>query len=526
MKKMKKLLPVISAAIVTALVSAAAITVKASENDGIIPENVYIEDIAVGGMTAEEAEEAVEAYIAENEDAEFTLNADENSVTASVNELGVEWANTDVVEDAVNYTKTGNLLERYKAKKDLEKEKKIFTISYKVDEDTAKDFLENKAEELNQEAVDYGLKREGGEFQIVDGQEGIEVDKAASVEAMQEYFASEWKGGDASIELTAEVVKPKGTKEELAKVQDKMGGFSTNYSSSTSGRAANIKHAVGLIDGTVLYPGDEFSVFDTIGPLTGSNGYSLAGSYVDGEIVDSYGGGVCQVSTTLYNAVILAELEITERSPHSMEVSYVPASMDAAIATDVKDMKFKNNTDAPIYIEGYCKDGNMYFNVFGEDTREEGREVSYVSEIISQEAPTIAFEPTNEAIGIYREKQGAHIGKSARLWKIVTIDGVEVSREIFNTSRYKSSPKIMEVGIASHLPEAVEAMNAAIATNDEVTVLTAIGTWNNAAIAEREQEENNPPEGEGTTPPEGSTQTPGGGTTTTPPADTGTTGTN
>lgn len=520
MKKMRRILPIISAAIVVVLVSAAAITVKANETNGIIPENVYIEDIAVGGMTVEEAEAAIEEYVAANEDAEFVLKADENSVTASMSDIGVEWANTDVVDEAVNYTKTGNLLERYKAKKDLEKEKKVFTISYKIDEDAAKAFLEKNAEELNQEAVDYGLKREDGKFQIVDGQNGVEIDKDASIEALQEYFASEWKGGDTEVELAAEVVEPKGTKEELEKVQDKMGSFSTNYSSSTSGRAANIKHAVGLIDGSIIYPGEEFSVFDTIGPLTGANGYSLAGSFVDGEIVDSYGGGVCQVSTTLYNAVILAELDITERSPHSMEVSYVPESMDAAIATGVKDMKFQNNTDAPIYIEGYCKDGNMYFNVFGDDTREAGRKVTYISEVVSQEAPQLDFEPTDEAIGIYREKQPAHVGKTARLWKVVTVDGVEVSREIFNTSRYKSSPRIMQVGIASHLPEAVAAMQAAIATKDEVTVLTAIGTWNNAAIAEREEQEKNPPEG-GTTTPDGGTQTPEGGGTT-PPAENGT----
>lgn len=520
MKKMRRILPVISAAIAAALVSVVAVTVRANETNGIIPENVYIEDIAVGGMTAEEAEAAVEEYVAENEAVEISLEADENSVTASTSDLGIEWANTDVVDEAVNYTKRGNLLDRYKAKKDLEKEKKVFTISYKIDEDKTEAFLEKNEEELNQEAVDYGLKREGGEFQIIDGQNGVAVDKEASIEAMQEYFAGEWKGGDTNIELAAEIVEPKGTKEELEKVQDKMGGFHTDYSSSTSGRSANIEHAVNLIDGSVIYPGEEFSVFDTIGPLTGSNGYSLAGSYIDGEIVDSYGGGVCQVSTTLYNAVILAELEITERFPHSMEVSYVPDSMDAAIATGVKDMKFKNNTDAPIFIEGYCKDRNMYFNVYGEDTREEGRVVSYVSEIISQEAPTLEFKPTNEAIGIYREGQGAHIGKSARLWKVVTVDGVEVSREIFNTSRYKSAPRVVEVGIASHLPEAVAAMEAAIATKDEQAVFAAIGYWNNAAIAAREQEENNPPEG-GITPPEGTTQTPDGGGTT-PPAGNGT----
>lgn len=108
-----------------------------------------------------------------------------------------------------------------------------------------------------------------------------------------------------------------------------------------------------LIDGTLLYPGDEFSTYETVAPFSEANGYYMAGSYLNGKVVDSIGGGICQVSTTLYNAVLLAELDVTMRYNHSMVVSYVDPSADAAIAeSSGKDFKFVNNTDYPIYIEG------------------------------------------------------------------------------------------------------------------------------------------------------------------------------
>lgn len=94
-------------------------------------------------------------------------------------------------------------------------------------------------------------------------------------------------------------------------------------------------------------------MYETVAPFTAENGYAMAGSYLNGEVVDSMGGGICQVSTTLYNAVLRAELEVVERSPHSMTVHYVELSEDAAIAGTYKDFKFKNSTDYPIYIEGY-----------------------------------------------------------------------------------------------------------------------------------------------------------------------------
>lgn len=482
MKKLKWILPVVCLTAMAAVPTVTTIA-NAEENAGVIPDNVYIGDIAVGGMTADEASAEIEAYVGDSIEAEFELKADKNSVSATTTDLGVKWSNTDVVEDAINYTRTGNLLDRYRAKKDLELESKVFEIEYTVDEEDAEAFLNANSDDLNQEAIDNGLVRENGEFRIVEGQSGVEIDKEASLEELKNFFAEEWDGGDATIDLAVEVVDPIGTTEELEKVQDLLGSYSTDFHNSSAGRSANVKNATGKINGTVLYPGEEFSVYDTIAPMNAENGYELAGSYENGTTVETYGGGVCQVSTTLYNAVIRAELEITERYAHSMLVSYVKPSMDAAIAGELKNLKFKNNLDAPVYIEGYCENGMVYFNVYGEETRPSNREISFVSEVTSQEEPIVEFVATADPVGTITKTQSAHIGTSAVLWKVVTEDGEVVSREKFNSSRYKASPLIYSVGTASSSPAATTAMNEAIATQDEATVRAAAAAWNDAALA-------------------------------------------
>lgn len=483
MKKLKWILPVVCVAAIAVAVPTVTTIANAEENSNVIPDNVYIGDLAVGGMTADEAAAEVEAYVGTSIDAEFELKADVNSVSATTADLGVKWGNTDVVEEALNYTRSGNLLDRYKEKKDLEVSPKVFEIEYTVDEEDAEAFLNANSDELNQEAIDNGLVRENGEFRIVKGQSGVEINKEASLEELKRFFSEEWDGSDSTINLAVEVVEPIGTTEELEKVKDLLGSYSTDFHTSSAGRSANVKNATSKINGTLLYPGEEFSVYDTISPMNAENGYELAGSYENGTTVETYGGGVCQVSTTLYNAVIRAELEITERYAHSMLVSYVKPSMDAAIAGELKNLRFKNNLNAPVYIEGYCANGMVYFNVYGEETRPSNREVSFESEVTSQEEPTVEFVATADPIGTITKTQSAHIGTSAVLWKIVKVDGEVVSREKFNSSKYKASPKILSIGTASSNPAATAAMNEAIATQDEATVRAAAAAWNDAALA-------------------------------------------
>lgn len=490
-KKWKRVLPVTGLLLMLALAVVVTIPVNAETKEtDTIPDRVFVGDIAVGGMTQEEATQAVDDYIAGLGDKKITLNAGKNQLEVTASDLGISWGNQEVLEEAVSLGKSGNLISRYKVMKDLEKEDKVYNIAYTIDKEKAVKVLEDNDATLNTEAVDAGLERKDGAFTVIPGSQGVTVNVEESLDNMETYFSQKWDGNDASVELAADVVEPKGTEEELAKVTDLLGSFHTSYGTSGAGRSQNVANGTAKINGSVIYPGEEFSVYQTVSPFEAENGYELAGSYENGTTVETYGGGICQVSTTLYNAVIRAELEVTERFNHSMIVSYVDPSADAAIAGTYKDLKFKNNTDAPIYIEGYTAGKVVYFNIFGHETRDSGRQVSFVSETLSTTDPGVQYQAApDQPIGYIHTVQSAHTGYTAQLWKIVTLNGVEQSREVFNSSTYKASPRIVQIGTASASPEAVAAINAAIGSQDEGTINSAAAQWSNDAIAARQAAE-------------------------------------
>lgn len=457
-----------------------------TRQDDKILDNIYIGEVSVGGMDEGEARQAVMDYVQDIQNTRFTLTVNAKSMTATAKQLGVEWENTGVVEEAVMIGKSGSLIARYKDKKDLEHEPKKLAISFGTDEAKIKKYLTANEGKVNQEAVDGGLVRENGAFTVTGGEEGIAVNVEESAKTIAAYITDGWDTKEASIELTADVVQPRGSREQLSRVKDVIGTFSTDYSSSSSGRAMNVSNGCSRINGTLLYPGDEFSVYEAVSPFDAEHGYALAGSYENGTVVETYGGGICQVSTTLYNAVIRAELQINERYAHSMIVTYVKPSMDAAIAGTFKDLKFANNTEAPVYIEGITGGGVITFNIYGEETRPKNREVIFESEIVSESNPPVQIQGSaSHSVGYVSVQQSSHAGKVAKLWKIVKEDGVEKSRTEFNNSNYRASPKIIVVGTSTASAEARAYIQNAIASQNEGSIYAAAQTA--ASIAARPQ---------------------------------------
>ena len=450
----------------------------AQEERTTIEQGISINGTDVSGKTVAEAERVIDQIVAGENDTVFTLAAGDKRLTATGEELGLQAAEADLAERALHYGEDGNLLYRFRAQRQLANgDGKDFTVRYTVDSAKVKSFLSEHQAEIVTSAVDGSLKRENGSFVYVPGKEGQRLVLNKSAVAIADYISTEWDGGASRIELVTDTDKPKGTEEELEQVKDVLGSFNTNFSSSTAARSQNVQNGASKIDGTVLYPGDEFSVATALNPMTAENGYAMAPSYENGQTVETYGGGICQVSTTLYNAVIRAELEVTNRSAHSMIVHYVEPSMDAAIAGTSKDFEFRNNTDYPVYLEGYTSGGVIYFNVYGKETRDPNRVVTFESETLSQTDPKTIYTATSSAnIGsISRTSGQAHTGYSARLWKIVTVNGVEQSRDVFNNSTYRSTDNVYAVGTASSSAQASAIVSAAVSSQDLGTIQAAIG---------------------------------------------------
>ena len=466
------------------------VTVHAAD-EPTVKNGVYAGDIALAGMTKAQASAAVENFVSSLEDVEITLlAAGGNQVKVTAGELGIYWGNPELVEDAIKLGTKGNVIERYKVLKDLEYENKIYPIELAFDLQTINDILIKKCAVYDVDASDAYLIRENGEFAVVEGNIGYKLDVETSIDRVNDKLTGDWNYLPCSIELDVMADMPRGSAEELAAVKDVLGTCTTSFSSSNAARTANVTNGCKLVDGVTLYPGDEFSVYNAVAPFTESNGYYMAGSYLNGKVVDSLGGGICQVSTTLYNAVLKAELKVTERHNHSMIVSYVEPSADAAIAESAgKDFRFVNNLDHPVYIEGHTENKKITFTIYGVETRDEGYQVRYESEVLEviNPATDTIYADASQPIG-YIYTESAHIGYKARLWKVVTQDGVEISRTQVNSSSYKMVPRSATVGVATSDTHAYEEIMAAIGTGSIDHVKNVIAALK-APASEPEPEE-------------------------------------
>lgn len=431
-----------------------------------INRGVYADNIDLSGFNYKEAQAKIEDYVSSLRNKQVSMKSIKDRVTTvSAGDLGIKWSNSDILIEALGLGKAGNVIARYKANKDLEVEHKVYDINLKADKSYVKNVVQAESDACGSEAKDATMKREMGEFIITEGQEGYGIDVDKSVDNIMSVMDN-WNKEDVSVELVSGMIKPKGTAEDLRKVKDLLGSFHTSFSSSGKERSGNVRNGTKLVNGHLLYPGEQLSVYETVSPFTEENGYFLAGSYLNGLVVESLGGGICQVSSTLYNAVIRAELQVDERSNHSMIVNYVDMSADAAISGTAKDFKFTNNLADPIYIEGYTTDDKqVVFNIYGVETRPSNRSISFESvelEKTEPEGEKVVADPELPAGKV--SVQSAHTGYVGEYWKIIKVDGVETDRVRINKSTYRAVPKTASVGTATDDPMVAQVIKNAIAT--------------------------------------------------------------
>lgn len=423
--------------------------VFAESEDDVITKGVFIDSIDIGGMTADEAKQAVKDYVDNLKSKKVVVSVDEDKETITLDDLEYNYKDNNYIEEALVIGKSGNLIKRYKELKDTEESNLVYKLEFSVNDDKIKKFVKKKLSDYDIKAENATVKRVNGEFQYTDHKIGRKVEVDQTVETIKNAIFNNWNQQD--LELAAVVVddNPKYTKEMVEKCNTVLGTFSTTYTTSSADRAGNLANGARLINNTVLYPGDVFSAYEKLTPFTTENGYFEAGAYANGKVVDSIGGGACQVTTTLYNSVLLSELEIVERSAHSMTIGYVDLSRDAAIAGTWKDLKFKNNSDSPILIEAYTYDRTITFNVWGNETRDtKSRKIKFETVILDEKQPgkDVITEDKTKPTSYVVTTQAAHIGYTAELYKIVYEDGVEVSRTRVNKSIYNPSPRYITVG--------------------------------------------------------------------------------
>ena len=248
--------------------------------------------------------------------------------------------------------------------------------------------------------------------------------------------------------IPLKITKPDITTDEIGSegFPDLLGTYKTYYNSSNKDRTTNLRLASNKIDGTVLMPGETFSYNKVVGERTIAAGYKEAPIYAGGKVVDGIGGGICQVSSTLYNAVIFANLDIVSRTNHRFVPSYVTAGRDATVVYGSIDFKFKNTRKYPIKIESSVSSGVAKVSIYG--MKEEKEYDVKIETKITGSIPTKTVYEEDSTLAAGKEKvvQKGHKGTYSEAYKVVYYNGKVVSRTLLSKDKYSAMETIIKKG--------------------------------------------------------------------------------
>lgn len=222
--------------------------------------------------------------------------------------------------------------------------------------------------------------------------------------------------------------------------------YTTSYDASNLSRSENLRIAASKINGTVIMPGEQFSFNGVVGERTVAEGYKDAKIYSDGQVVDGLAGGICQISSTLYNAALEANLQIDERYNHSFTTTYVKEGRDATVVYGIKDLKFTNNRAFPIKIEASVANGIALFKIYG--IQEEKEYKVNIIPVVLDTYPYTTQTITDYSLapGTMVVKQAGASGYKVATYKEVSLNGVIISKELISNDTYKTMTRIVRVG--------------------------------------------------------------------------------
>ena len=298
--------------------------------------------------------------------------------------------------------------------------------------------IDKIAEQVIGDPVSATVSKEDGKT-IIPEKVGVQFD-------MEEARTIIGDGSAASYEIPVTTTAAKVTAEKLEEVlfRDTLASCSTSLNEGNVPRTNNVRLASAAINGTILNPGEEFSYNNVVGERTTERGYQSAGAYSGNEIIDEVGGGVCQPSSTLYMAVLRADLEVTQRVNHSFTVAYTPLGEDATVSWGGPDFCFKNDTDYPIKILAEQSNGQLTMTIVG--TKTSDKTVTTRTEVIETYTPQrIEKKDNSMMVGQSRVEVSGIPGYSTRTYKIITENG-QTTEELANTSNYIKRDEVVYVG--------------------------------------------------------------------------------
>lgn len=405
-------------------------------------EGTVVDGVDVSGMTLQQAED----YFAGSVEPMYA-NRSVSLTTGEMypaTQLGYASNYEQVLRSAWSSGRTGTLEQRYAAIVSGAHRAENYTVSRTFyTEQAVRVVVSDLAARVAQEASEprvTGFDTSTMEFTFEEGQPGHTLDEEKLVSDIMYVM----NAGGGSVEAMISAVQPSTSIDDIRGQYGQISFISTSASTSKENRITNLKLACQAINGYRLDPGEEFSFNAVVGQRTTEKGYQVAGVYSSGAAAQGVGGGICQVASTLFNAAVMADMEITQRKPHSLPVHYLDKGKDAAIDWPNVDLKFVNNGTTPVYIVArVTSDKQVECAVYGKYLPN-GQRITLESKTTS----TIGYDTvqkidTSLPKGTTQTKEG-HKGYKATTWKVVwDAQGNEISRDVLCYSTYPKADTVI-----------------------------------------------------------------------------------
>ena len=409
-----------------------------------VHKGVTVDGMDVSGRSRDEVVQMLKAWQKKRSDQYITLYYGEVvfKLDAASIDFDLDLDINDASDAAWSYGRDGSWWERISKIRDAEKNGYNIPLGTRYSEVKLSQLIEQWQGIIERPARNATLSLATGG--LIPEQHGWRLESDALRPIVLRAFIN---GEDDAVALPVTAVYPKVTADDIAStgIREALSVYSTIFNSEDVNRTANIKLSAQKTNGYIVYPGKVFSFNETVGPREEIYGFKEALEIVDGEFVPGIGGGICQLSSTLYNAVILANLDVVERYNHSKPLSYVPLGRDATVAFNILDFKFSNNTPNTLMIMTEVVGNKLTVGIFGKSRITETIEIASIKQ--EPVLPAIIQKPDDTLyMGETKiEKQGKP-GPAVITVRIVRSQGREVKRQVLSKDRYLPDDTIIRVG--------------------------------------------------------------------------------
>lgn len=448
-----KIIAVVIAAIVVCVGALAALFVKSKQdlehkkemeaavNINKFYSGITVQGVNVSGMTMEEALKALKEQEASTIGTyRIVITCGDKQWELTQTDMSFSFDTQDVLKKAYAVGRSGDLETRYKIVTELKTKPQNFSITATLDEDALKAKVMKIAAEVEKPATEptvTGFSVSSG-FQFQDGKAGVSVDKDSLWNDVKAVVEGNHVG---TVTMKTSSVPYKTSLSSLKKHMKKLGTYSTVSVNNANG-TYNMKKALLLANGTKINAGATFSFFKTVGPCDRANGFLIAGAIENGRHIDSYGGGICQASTTIYGAALRSGMKIVERHNHSIPSAYCEIGQDATVSYPYTDLKLMNTTNYPMFLVTSASGRKLTATFYGYQP-DDYDSIEIVSRIDkTYPAPTEAkyIEDSSLAANVVKLEQKARTGYLASARRLYLKNGKTVKTEYLNSSTYPAMP--------------------------------------------------------------------------------------